>query len=45
MEEDLVIEHCVSMATMFVMTFGKLLSGKNYRVSEKLGTLKTADVP
>ena len=43
MEEDLVIEHCVSMATMFVMTFGKQLSGKNYCVSEKLGTLKTAD--
>ena len=31
------------MATMFVKTFGKQLSGKNYRVNEKLhvGTFRT----
>ena len=38
----MVIEHCVCMATMFVKTFGKQLSGKNYCVNEKLGTCAIA---
>ena len=40
MEEKLVIVY-VCIATMFTKTFGKQLSGKNYHVNEKLGTLRT----
>ena len=32
------------MAAMFMKTFGKQLSGKNYHVNEKLETLRT-DMP
>ena len=35
MEEKLVIELCVCMATMFIKRFGKQLLGKNYHMKEE----------
>ena len=39
MEEELVIR-CICVATMFIKTFGKQLSGKNYRIVLYIVNLK-----